>query len=69
MEKFSLINVEYDFEEGDLIVFEMPSFCSGNYEAVVYNDPKFGLYIDKKHNHFESCRDFEVIKKKDRSKN
>jgi hypothetical protein len=48
MKKFSLINIDYDFEEGDVIIFEMLSFCSGDYEATVISDPKFGLYIDQK---------------------
>lgn len=66
MEKFSLINIEtvykINFEEGDEIIFEMPSFCSGNYKAVVKKHPKYGLYIDKKNCHFEGCRDFEVLR-------
>ena len=39
MKKFSLINVaedfNIDFQEGDVIEFEMPSFCTGDYKAVV----------------------------------
>jgi hypothetical protein len=64
MGKFSLINIEKDFEfnfqEGDQIIFEMPPFCSGEYGAVVKKDEKFGLYIDDDDNYFEGCRDFEV---------
>ena len=63
MEKFSLINVaqdfEFSFQEGDLIIFEMPSFCSGDYQAVVHVDTS-GPYIDNENNYFEGCRDFEV---------
>lgn len=66
MEKFSLINVakdfDFTFQEGDQIVFEMPSFCSGDYTATVMIDPDFGPYIDKENNYFEGCRDFEVIR-------
>jgi len=66
MEKFSLINVAEDFdmkfEEGDVIEFEMPSFCSGDYKAVVKRDEDFGLYIDKDDNYFEGCRDFIVLR-------
>ena len=66
MEKFSLINVakdfEIDFQEGDQIVFEMPSFCSGDYRATVMTDPDFGPYIDKENNYFEGCRDFEILR-------
>lgn len=64
MEKFSLINIANDFnfkfQEGDEIIFEMPSFCSGDYTAVVYKDESFGLYIDADCNWFEGCRDFYV---------
>lgn len=64
MKKFSLINVEkdfnFEFQEGDEIIFEMPPFCSGDYRAIVKKNPKFGLYIDDENNYFEGCRDFEV---------
>lgn len=64
MAKFSLINIQEDFkfkfEEGDQIIFEMPSFCSGDYGAIVKKDPDFGLYIEDEDNYFEGCRDFEV---------
>lgn len=62
--KFSLINM-YDipFEEGDTIIFDMPSFCSGDYEAVVKRDPIFGLYINQDDNYFEGCRDFDIKRK------
>ena len=49
-------------EEGDIIDFEMPSFCSGDYKAVVKKDD-YGLYIDSKDNYMKGCRDFEIIKK------
>ena len=66
MEKFSLINVSADFKlkfkAGDKIEFEMPSFCSGDYEAVVMKDKDFGLYIDAEDNYFEGCRDFRVLR-------
>lgn len=66
MSKFSLINVAEDFEmkfkEGDVIEFEMPSFCSGEYKAVVKNDVDFGLYIDEDDNYFDGCRDFIVLR-------
>lgn len=66
MDKFSLINVSQDFginfQEGDVIDFEMPPFCSGEYKAVVKKDPDFGLYIDKDDNYFEGCRDFVVYR-------
>ena len=66
MEKFSLINVSTDFKlkfrAGDVIEFEMPSFCSGDYKAVVMKDEEFGLYIDAEDNYFEGCRDFIVLR-------
>jgi len=66
MGKFSLINVsqdfDFEFEEGDKIIFEMPSFCSGDYEAVVKKDKNFGLYINSEDNYFEGCRDFIVMR-------
>ena len=66
MEKFSLINVSTDFKlkfkAGDVIKFEMPSFCSGDYSAVVKKDKEFGLYIDAEDNYFEGCRDFIVLR-------
>lgn len=43
--------------EGDVIEFEMPPFCSGDYKATVYKD-KQGLYIKKSENFFKGCRDF-----------
>jgi hypothetical protein len=66
MGKYSLINVAQDFDivfqEGDVIEFEMPPFCSGDYKATVKKDPDFGLYIDKDDNYFEGCRDFVVYR-------
>ena len=66
MDKFSLINVsqdfEIDFQEGDVIEFEMPPFCSGDYKAVVKIDPNFGPYIDDDDNSFEGCQDFYVYR-------
>jgi hypothetical protein len=66
MEKFSLINVAQDFDiqfqENDVIEFEMPSFCTGDYKAIVKKDPDFGLYINKEDAYFEGCRDFVVYR-------
>jgi hypothetical protein len=66
MEKFSLINISQDFnlvfKEDDVIKFEMPSFCSGDYLAIVKKDKDFGLYIDKDCNYFEGCRDFILLR-------
>lgn len=67
MEKYYLVNILKDikkqerdkFKEGKTIYFEMPSFCSGDYEAKIYKD-ELGLYIDKDDNYFEGCRDFYI---------
>lgn len=63
MKKYSLINEYGDFEEGDTIVFDMPPFCSGEYQALVHEDPTFGPYIDDKDNYFKGCRDYRIIKR------
>lgn len=47
--------------EGMRIVFEMPPFCSGIYEAVVKVDKQGRHYIFKDENHFDSCRDYQII--------
>jgi hypothetical protein len=62
MKKISLINQKFKFQENDKIIFEMPPFCSGNYEAIVKKDDDFGLYIDESNNYFDGCRDFIVIR-------
>lgn len=41
----------------DIIEFEMPGFCSGDYSAEVLSD-EFGLYIYSKYNYFKGCRDY-----------
>ncbi len=60
--------VEDDFykklKEGDMIEFEMPPFCSGDYLTLVMKD-KHGLYIDKRNSgYFQGCRDYFISKKK-----
>lgn len=62
MNKYYIVNENIEgVEEGDTVYFEMPPFCSGEYEAKVYKDEK-GLYINKEDNFFEGCRDFRVNK-------
>lgn len=64
-EKYYLVNEEIDpddVKEGDTIYFEMPPFCSGEYEAKVYKD-EGGLYIKKEDNFFKGCRDFRINNK------
>ncbi len=63
MEKYYLVNEKpFEVKEGDVIYFEMPSMCSGEYDAKVYKDER-GLYIDKKDNFFHSCYDFRINRK------
>ena len=52
-----------DAREGDLIDFDMPSFCSGDYSAKIFKD-EFGLYINSEDNSLDGCRDFRLKKKK-----
>jgi hypothetical protein len=67
MEKVYLISIEAiepgTVNKGDTIVFDMPPFCSGNYEAEVKEDDR-GLYIDEDDAYFEGCRNWAVRKKK-----
>jgi hypothetical protein len=49
-------------KENDIIEFEMPSFCSGDYHAIIYKDDN-GLYIEQTNNHLSACRDYRLIKK------
>lgn len=46
---------------GDKIIYEMPSFCSGDYEGEVKSD-SFGLYMDEEECFFGGCRDFEIVR-------
>lgn len=50
-------------KEGDIINFEMPPFCSGDYSAKIYKDDK-GLYINHEDNFMKGCRDFSIRKSK-----
>ena len=52
-----------EYKEGDKIYFEMPGFCSGDYEATVYIDNDGDPYIDKKYDFSKGCRDYEYIPK------
>lgn len=62
--KFYLINVNFaGFLENHKIVFDMPPFCSGNYEAIIHKDDN-GLYIKKSEAYFDGCRDFSVVEYK-----
>lgn len=48
------------FMEGDTLVFDMPSFCSGDYTATIHLDNDGDPYIDKKYNYYEGCRDLFI---------
>lgn len=61
-DKHYLMNLNSIFNEGDKIIFEMPSFCSGDYSATVLKDEN-GLFIPKSDNFFKGCRTFEIIPK------
>ena len=50
-----------DIQKDDIIFFEMPSFCSGEYSARVYKDD-YGFYILSKNNFFKGCRDYVLNK-------
>lgn len=54
-----------NFSEGDKIVFDMPSFCSGDYECIVLKD-EVGLYITN--NWMDGCINYKIIKPKEMDK-
>lgn len=48
------------FNSGDVIEFEMPPFCSGDYTAVIYLDSDGDPYINKSENYYKGCRDLFI---------
>lgn len=58
-------NNETEFNEGDTVNFEMPSFCSGEYTAMVYLDNDNDPYIKKSDDYSDGCRDYFLIKKEE----
>ena len=46
--------------EGDILVFEMPPFCSGDYSARIFVDECGEPYINQDHNFYDGCRDFYI---------
>jgi hypothetical protein len=48
------------FNDGDIIEFEMPPMCSGDYSAVVYLDSDGDPYVDNMDSFFKSCRDYVI---------
>lgn len=53
-------NKDQEFKDGDILEFEMPPFCSGDYKARIYIDNDGDPYIDKLDNYYEGCRDLFV---------
>jgi hypothetical protein len=54
-------NEDQKFNDGDILEFEMPSFCSGDYSARIYLDNDGDPYINIKDNHYNGCRDLNII--------
>ena len=66
MKKYYITNeiVKYNLkiENLDIIYFEMPSFCSGEYYTKIFQD-EVGFYINvSEKGYFKGCRDFEILK-------
>ncbi|MCP4520945.1 MAG: hypothetical protein GY827_04505 [Cytophagales bacterium] len=50
--------------EGDKVCFDMPSFCSGDYEdysAEIYFDSDNDPYINSTESYYEACRGITLI--------
>lgn len=59
-----LFDLEKDpVEEGDIVRFEMPPFCSGEYLQEVKSN-QGQLYIEE---FWEGCRDYWLIRKSDKN--
>ena len=54
-----------EFNEGDRLYFEMPSFCSGDYSAKIYLDTDGDPYIKKSKSYYYGCRDLFISHKKE----
>lgn len=52
-----------EFKDGDVVVFDMPPFCSGDYSAKVYIDNDGDPYIKRSLNFYDGCRDLYITKK------
>ena len=55
-------NKNQKFNEGDILEFEMPPFCSGDYLGEIHIDNDGDAYIDKDDDFFKGCRDFFIRK-------
>ena len=53
-------NKNQEFKDGDILEFEMPSFCTGDYEAIIYIDSDGDPYIYKSNDYYKGCRDLFV---------
>ena len=52
-----------EFNEGDVLDFEMPPFCSGDYSTPIYLDTDGDPYIHKDEEYFKGCRNYYIIPK------
>ena len=50
-----------EFKQEDKLVFDMPSFCSGDYTAKIHLDNDGDAYIKKSKSYYSGCRDVYVI--------
>lgn len=53
-------NTYQQFNDGDILEFKMPSFCSGDYEARIYIDSDGDPYINRLDSYYDGCRDFSI---------
>lgn len=54
-------NDNQNFKQGDVVQFDMPPFCSGDYSAKVFIDNDGDPYIDKNNNWYDGCRDLYLV--------
>jgi len=54
----------FEVKAGDKLIFDMPPFCSGDYEAKVKED-QLGLYVKSKDCWFEGYRNYWFYKKEE----
>ena len=55
---------DQQFNDGDILQFEMPPFCSGEYSTRIYLDTDGDPYINKSESFYNGCRDFYIKTKK-----
>lgn len=49
-----------NLRDGAKIIFEMPSFCSGDYTGIIYKDD-LGYYINAENNWFSGARGYKIV--------